>query len=325
MDDLSSWRRECAAEILGASKPLVRALDLIRRVARCGSSVLLVGETGTGKELVARARHRGSLRASGPFVAVNCAAIPEHLIESERFGHVRGEFTGASTSRQGRIAAAGGGTLFLDEVGELSLAAQAKLLRFLEHGRFMRVGGTRKIDADVRAICATLRPLDEEVRRGVFRSDLFYRIQGVTLTIPPLRERRADIPVLVEQFIAELVTKHRVQAPLLSRSTRAALRAYAWPGNVRELRNVIEHLCLFRGGRPARPDHLPDPMRSAIAGGTRGAATGPATLEVPIDQPLADTVDAVIEAAVAFHGGNRSVAARTLGIGLRTVQRRLRP
>jgi transcriptional regulator with PAS, ATPase and Fis domain len=303
----------------------MRRLDrLLRAVADKEVAVCVLGESGTGKEVIARRIHELSSRRGESFIPINCAAIPETLFESELFGHERGAFTGASELARGKIEAASGGSLFLDEIGELSLAAQAKLLRFLEHGRFMRVGGTRKIDADVRAICATLRPLDEEVRRGVFRPDLFYRIQGVTLTIPPLRERRADIPVLVEQFIAELVTKHRVEAPRLSRATRGALRAYAWPGNVRELRNVIEHLCLFRGGRPARPDHLPEPMRSAVAGGAHRDMAPQGTLEVAVDQPLSDTVDAVIEAAVAFHGGNRSAAAQRLGIGLRTVQRRMR-
>jgi transcriptional regulator with PAS, ATPase and Fis domain len=302
----------------------MRRLDrLLRMVADKDVAVCVLGESGTGKEVIARRIHELSLRRAEPFVAINCAAIPETLFESELFGHERGAFTGASELARGKIEAASRGSLFLDEIAELSLAAQAKLLRFLEHGRFMRVGGTRKIDADVRAICATLRPLEEEVRRGVFRPDLFYRIQAVTLTIPPLRERRADIAALVEQFIAEFVAKHRVSSPLLARSTRAALRRYAWPGNVRELRNVIEHLCLFRGGRAARPEHLPEPMRAALQSEPEPSARRPATLEVQLDQPLSNTIDAVIEAAVSLHDGNRSVAARKLGIGLRTVQRRL--
>jgi DNA-binding NtrC family response regulator len=301
----------------------MRRLDrLLRAVADKDVAVCVLGESGTGKEVIARRIHELSLRRAEAFVPINCAAIPETLFESELFGHERGAFTGASELARGKIEAASRGSLFLDEIAELSLSAQAKLLRFLEHGRFMRVGGIRKIDADVRAICATLRPLDEEVHRGVFRPDLFYRIQGVTLTIPPLRERRADIPVLVEQFIAELVAKHRVSPPLLARSTRAALRSYAWPGNVREFRNVMEYLCLFRGGRKASLEHLPEPMRAALEG-AEPRARRPGTLEVPLDQPLADTIDAVIEATVSLHDGNRSVAARRLGIGLRTVQRRL--
>jgi transcriptional regulator with PAS, ATPase and Fis domain len=302
----------------------MRRLDqLLRAIADKDVAVCILGESGTGKEVIARRIHELSPRRSEAFIPINCAAIPETLFESELFGHERGAFTGASELARGKVEAAAAGSLFLDEIGELSMAAQAKLLRFLEHGRFMRVGGTKKIDADVRAICATLRPLDEEVRRGVFRPDLFYRVQGVTLTIPPLRERRADIPALVEQFTAEFVARHRVEAPRLTRATRNALRAYEWPGNVRELRNVIEHLCLFRGGRLARPAHLPDPMRRAIHGETAGAGNG-RTLEVRLDRPLSDTVDAIIDATVRLHGGNRSVAAHELGIGLRTVQRRLR-
>lgn len=303
----------------------MRRLDrLLRAVADKDVAVCILGESGTGKEVIARRIHELSSRRSEAFIPINCAAIPETLLESELFGHERGAFTGASELARGKVEAASGGSLFLDELGELSLAGQAKLLRFLENGRFMRVGGTRKIDADVRAICATLRPLDEEVRRGVFRADLFYRIQGITLTIPPLRARRADIPMLLEQFVAEFTTKHDVAAPRLTRSTRAILRAYEWPGNVRELRNVVEHLCLFRGGKQALPDHLPEPIRSAIHGATPREARLQETLTVSIDQPLSDTVDMVIEAAVAHYGGNRSLAARRLGIGLRTVQRRLR-
>lgn len=303
----------------------MRRLDReLRTVADKDVAVCLIGESGSGKEVIARRIHELSPRRGEVFIPINCAAIPETLFESELFGHERGAFTGASELARGKIEAASGGSLFLDEIGELSLTAQAKLLRFLENRRFMRVGGNRKLEADVRAIFATLRPLDDEVRRGVFRSDLFYRIQGITLSIPPLRERRADIAPLVEQFVAELTSKHRVPAPRFTRATWAALRVYQWPGNVRELRNVVEHLCLFRAGKSARPDHLPEPMRSTLDEQPGKAPAAARKLSVSVDRPLAETVDDIIGAAVAFHGGNRSRAAQKLGIGLRTVQRRLR-
>jgi DNA-binding NtrC family response regulator len=200
---------------------------------------------------------------------------------------------------------------------------QAKLLRFLEGWRFMRVGGTKKLQADVRLICATLRPLDEEVSRGAFRPDLFYRIQGITLEIPPLRERRADIPRLVAELTQELTRKHRVPAPELTRAAAFALRVYAWPGNIRELRNAVEKLCLLRGGKAVRLMDLPAAIQ-AVAPGAREAAKSPSTtLEIHLDRPLDDSIDRIIEAAVALERGNRSQAARRLGIGLRTVQRRL--
>jgi transcriptional regulator with PAS, ATPase and Fis domain len=303
----------------------MRNLDRqLRAITDKDVAVCLIGESGAGKEVIARRIHELSRRRGNVFIPINCAAIPEALFESELFGHERGAFTGASELARGKIEAASGGSLFLDEIGELSLTAQAKLLRFLEHRRYMRVGGTRKLEADVRTIFATLRPLDDEVRRGVFRADLFYRIQGVTLTIPPLRERLADIGPLVEEFVSEFSSKHRIEAPRFARACRAALRGYGWPGNVRELRNVVEHLCLFRSGKIARPEHLPEPMRSALEGQVVGGPSTGRTLEVTVDQPLAATVDAIIEAAVAFQDGNRSRAAQRLGIGLRTVQRRLR-
>jgi DNA-binding NtrC family response regulator len=297
----------------------------LRAVADKDVAVCLIGESGSGKEIVARRIHELSLRRAEVFVPINCAAIPETLFESELFGHERGAFTSANELARGKVEAAAGGSLFLDEIGELSLAAQAKLLRFLENRRFMRVGGTRKHEADVRAICATLRPLDAEVKRGVFRADLFYRIQGVTLSIPPLRERQADIAPLVAQFIGEFCAKHALEPPRLSRATRSALHRYGWPGNVRELRTVVEHLCLFRSGRMAGPQHFPETVRQALdAPGGEGRPARQATLTVVLDRPLERTVDEIIQAAVSFQGGNRSRAAQVLGIGLRTVQRRLK-
>jgi transcriptional regulator with PAS, ATPase and Fis domain len=303
----------------------MRRLDrVIQSIADKDVVICLVGESGTGKEVLARRIHELSARRAQRFVPINCAAIPETLFESELFGHERGAFTGASELAKGKIEAAAGGTLFLDEIGELALPMQAKLLRFLEGLRYMRVGGTKKIQADVRLVCATLRPLEAEVQRGAFRADLLYRIQGITLSIPPLRERRADIDPLVAELTAQMTSKHRVRAPELTRSAKAALRGYAWPGNIRELRNVVEQLCLLRGGKPVRAADLPSTIRALLASPNDAAGSAGATLEVRLDQPLDESIDRIIEAAVAHERGNRSLAAQRLGIGLRTVQRRLR-
>jgi transcriptional regulator with PAS, ATPase and Fis domain len=300
----------------------MRRLDrTLTRIADKDVVVCLVGESGTGKEVLARRLHELSSRRSERFVPINCAAIPEALFESELFGHERGAFTGASELMRGKVEAASGGTLFLDEIGELPFGMQAKLLRFLENLRFMRVGGTEKIHADARVICATLRPLEDEVRRGTFRSDLYYRIQGITLTIPPLRERRDDIAPLAKALAAELATKHGVRQPKLTRAALAAFHAYAWPGNIRELRNTLERLCLLRAGRGVRLTDLPPAMRTTTA--SIPAPPAARTLEIDLDEPLETSVERIILAAVALENGNRSRAADRLRIGLRTVQRKL--
>jgi DNA-binding NtrC family response regulator len=302
----------------------MRRLDrLLTAVADKDVAVCLVGESGTGKEVLARRIHELSPRRAERFLPINCAAIPEALFESELFGHERGAFSGATALVHGKVEAASGGSLFLDEIAELGFAMQAKLLRFLESWRFMRVGGTKKIQADIRLIAAALRPLDEEVRRGALRADLYYRLQGITLEIPPLRERRADIAPLIAELGRELTKKHRVPAPQLTRAAASALREYGWPGNIRELRNVVEQLCLLRGGKSVRVLDLPPAIQAAAESVREAAAAGAPTLEIRLDRPLDDSVDRIIEAAVELEGGNRSQAARRLGIGLRTVQRRL--
>jgi DNA-binding NtrC family response regulator len=302
----------------------MRQLDrVLRTVAPKDVTVTLIGESGTGKEVLARRVHELSPRRTGPFVPINCAAIPESLFESELFGHERGAFTGASERAHGKIEAASGGTLFLDEIGEMPLAMQAKLLRFLEGRRFMRVGGNVKISIDIRLVCATLRPLHEEVQAGRFRADLFYRIQGITLTLPQLRERQADIGPLVQLFVGELSAKHGVRPPRLGRAALSALKAYAWPGNVRELRNAIEMLCLLRGGRLARPRDLPELVRDAApkAPPQSEPALGDESLFVSLTRPLDETIERILAAALALEGGNRSRAAKRLGLSLRTMQR----
>jgi len=298
----------------------MRALDrIIRIIAAKDVVVTFNGESGTGKEVLARRLHELSHRRSGPFVPINCAAIPEALFESELFGHEKGAFTGASERTMGKIEAAEGGTLFLDEIGEMPLGAQAKMLRFLENRRFMRVGGTRKITADTRLVTATLRPLEEEVKAGRFRADLFYRIEGVTLRVPPLRERPADIGRLVEQLVPEICAKLGTAPPRLTRTTQAALRDYEWPGNVRELRNVLQLLCLLREGKQARVRDLPERLRHRAHDAR--ARQRDDVLEVRLDEPLEHSIDRILNAALELEGGNRSRAARRLSVGLRTMQR----
>jgi DNA-binding NtrC family response regulator len=307
----------------------MRQLDrVVRMMATKDVVVTFVGESGSGKEVFARRLHELSNRHDGPFIPINCAAIPEALFESELFGHEKGAFTGASDRVRGKIEAAVGGTLFLDEIGEMPIGTQAKLLRFLESRKFMRVGGSTKIAVDIRLVTATLRPLEGEVKAGRFRADLFYRIEGITLHVPPLRERIADIAPLVHQFVAHASAKHGTKLPRLTRSTLAALRAFDWPGNVRELRNAMELMCLMREGKQVRVRDLPERMRRASASPkeTSERPKGSAkkrreVLEVRLDHPLVETIDRVLEAALALEDGNRSRAARRISVSLRTMQR----
>ena len=227
-------------EIVGTSSVLQRVLSDVSKVAPTDSTVLIAGETGTGKELIARAIHRRSHRSAGAFVSVNCAAIPRDLIASELFGHEKGAFTGATQRRLGRFELAGGGTIFLDEVGELPAETQIALLRVLQEHEFERVGGTRSIHTDVRVIAATNRDLQAAIATGVFRSDLFYRLNVFPIEIPPLRDRREDIPLLVEYFIDRFARKARKSIRRVNKKTWDLLRSYPWPGNIRELQNIIE-------------------------------------------------------------------------------------
>jgi len=301
--------------------PVMRAFDrVLRAVAVKEVVVTLVGESGSGKEVMARRLHDLSPRREGPFVPINCAAIPETLFESEFFGHERGAYTGAVDRSIGRVEMARGGTLFLDEVAEMSLGLQAKLLRFLETRRYMRVGGTRKLEADVRLLLATLRPLEHEVRAGRFRADLYYRIQGIVLTVPPLRERRRDIPALLDTFTSQLSAIHDCKPPALSRTARSALLAYDWPGNVRELRNVVELLCILREGKTVRVQDLPPPLRPR--GGEDAGRTD--AMMVPLGRPLGEIIEQVIDEVIAAEKGNLSRAAERLGVSVRTLQRRAR-
>ncbi|MBK6516196.1 MAG: sigma-54-dependent Fis family transcriptional regulator [Polyangiaceae bacterium] len=294
---------------------------LLRTLAPKDVGIALVGESGTGKEVLARRIHELSHRRGKPFVPINCAAIPEQLFESELFGHEKGAFTGATERARGKIEAADGGTLFLDEVAEMPLAMQAKLLRFLESRKFMRVGGTVKISVDARLVFATLRPLEDEVKAGRFRPDLYYRIMGVTLRVPPLRERRADLPELIAQLSREIAAKHDVMMPRFSRAAMGALRSHEWGGNVRELKNVLELVILLRERKQVRLQDLPLSVQRTICAAEVGEAS--ATVTLSLDDPLRVSIGRIFEGALRLEGGNQTRAAARLGVSLRTVQRHL--
>ncbi|MCW5801189.1 MAG: sigma 54-interacting transcriptional regulator [Deltaproteobacteria bacterium] len=290
--------------------PAMRNLfDLARRVAAGTINVLVVGESGAGKEVLVREIHAASRRAAGPLVAINCAAISETLIESELFGHERGAFTGAGTAKAGLVEVAAGGTAFLDEVGELSPAAQAKLLRVIEDRRVLRVGAVEARPVDVRFVAATNRNLEEAAAAGEFREDLYFRLAGVVLEVPPLRERRADIEPLARAFAAAAAAQQGRELPELTAEAVAALLAHPWPGNVRELRNVVERAVLLCGDRIAPADLFR----------TRGATAAPA----PPARAATDGERTRIVAALEQCAGNQTRAAELLGIPLRTFVKRL--
>ena len=300
------------------ASPVMRAFDrLLCAVATKHVTVTFVGESGSGKEVMARRLHDLSPRRRGPFVPINCAAIPDALFESELFGHERGAFTGANERGLGKVEAAAGGTLFLDEVADMPLAAQPKMLRFLETRRFMRVGGIKKLEVDARVVVASLRPLAEEVRAGRFREDLYYRIQGITLTVPPLRERRRDIPMLIDAFMTQLAAIHDCAPPRLSRQVRSVLLDHHWPGNVRQLRNVIELVTILRSGKSVRSRDLPPEFQHAPE-----RTETESTLTVDLDQPLASIIEGVVTHVIALEHQDLARAAERLGVSLRTLQRR---
>jgi transcriptional regulator with PAS, ATPase and Fis domain len=294
---------------------------VLRIVAAKDVTLTLLGESGSGKEVLARRAHELSERRAGPFIPINCAAIPDALFESELFGHERGAFTGAAERARGKIEAAEGGTLFLDEIGDMPMLMQAKLLRFLENKRFMRVGGATKIQADVRLVFATLRPLEQDVQAGRFRADLYYRIQGITLQVPALRERRADIAPMLAQFIAEFSARHEVEPPRFGRQAKAAILGYDWPGNVRELRNVTEMLCLLREGKQVRVADLPSAVVGQRSNVTSTSSSSGSMLTLDLDRGLEALVQQIVETTLELEDGNKVRAADRLQISLRTVQR----
>jgi DNA-binding NtrC family response regulator len=292
--------------LIGRAPAFRAMLELVARVAPSAASVLLQGESGTGKELVAQAIHDASRRAGGPFVAVDCSGLTETLFESELFGHERGAFTGATTRKIGLIEAASGGTLFIDELGDISLAMQVKLLRLLETATYRRVGSTDLQRADIRLISATHWPLDELVANGRFRQDLYFRLNTFPIQLPPLRERREDIPLLAESMLRRVVPERRLT---LAPETLERLMAHSFPGNVRELRNVLERASLMADGDVLLVQHLD---------------TGIGAMPSASDSRRAPRTDADLATRLAAHQGSRADFARAVGLSERTLYRRLR-
>ncbi len=312
-------------ELIGRSEPMQRVRELIARLAATDARVLITGESGTGKELAAAALHQGSRRASGPFVRLNCAAIPRDLIESELFGHERGAFTGATERRRGRFELAGGGTLLLDEIGELSLEAQAKLLRVLEGGEIERVGGSGPFPVDVRTLAATNRDLRADVREGRFREDLFFRLEVVPLHMPPLRDRAGDVPLLVEHFLRRNRERTGLTPPRLGAEALEALSRHPWPGNVRELANIIERLMIVHAGETVGSREV----ERVLTGSSPLAVSTPPTAGADqADAPLSDRLDAyerqLILEALDAADANVAEAARRLQTDRANLYRRMR-
>jgi len=297
--------------IIGRSLAMRRVMTLVDQVAPSSASILIAGESGTGKEIVARAIHDLSSRCDGPFIALNCAAIPEALIESELFGHERGAFTGADKRRAGCFELGEGGTLFLDEIGEMKFDLQAKLLRVLEDHKVRRVGGNAEVSVDVRVLAASNRDLASAARDSKFREDLYYRLNVFTVQLPPLRERPEDIPLFVDHFLGELEAPPNKVVTGIGAGCLEALKAYAWPGNVRELRNVIERALIVTRGPLISIEDLPPAFN----------ATRPTTpsFEIRLGTPLHEVELELAQRTIAFTGGNKSEAARMLGISLKTL------
>ena len=300
-------RLDGESALVGSSAALQRLREQIARVAPVPSTVLITGESGTGKELVARELHRLGAHATAPFVALNAAALPEHLVESELFGHERGAFTGASATRKGAFEAAERGTLFLDEIGELPLAAQAKLLRVLEDHRVTRVGATRPITVEARVVAATNRELEAEVRAGRFRQDLFYRLNVHQIAVPPLRERRSDVPEIAEGFAAAISARFGMRPKRLAPDTIDLLMAYDWSrNNVRELRNVVERMIIAADGEVIGPEHVPSELRGETPLGSGGGES--------FQELKAEAERRIVIAALERHGWHVTRTAEALGL-----------
>jgi two-component system response regulator HydG len=301
--------------IIYKSDVMVQLMKMIERVSPSQASVLVMGESGTGKELIARSIHEKSTRRSKPFVAINCGALRETLLESELFGHEKGSFTGAYNKKIGLAEAANGGTLFLDEIGELPLSIQAKLLRFIQEGEIFRVGGKDPIKVDIRLVCATNRELDQEVVRGNFREDLFYRINTIVVSAQPLRRRKDDIPMLVNYFLGSSTNSFINRGKTIDEEAMKILLKYDWPGNIRELQNVCERLQILSEGHMIMVNDLPESIRN------------PEMVDESLDfdpsMPLYELEKRYILKALLHYGGNKTQAAQGLGITIKTLYNKL--
>lgn len=317
--------------LIGETPSMQSVRRLIDTIAPTDASVMILGETGTGKELIARSLHEKSHRASGTFIPVNCGALPENLVESELFGHRKGAFTGADTHRKGLFEVANGGTLFLDEVGELNKSVQVKLLRFLESGEIRRVGENDPFRVDVRVLCATNRDLREMIEGDLFREDLFFRLNTFEIHLPPLRERKADIPALANHMLARFGGRRGGPLSTLTDEAIATLTEHDWPGNIRELANAIERATILAGGGPIRAEHLPTqaPIRRSSTASTTAAQAAPSAIAgphftIPEGNPtLRDIEMKYIQVILEKHNGNKPAASKELGISLKTLYNKI--
>jgi two-component system response regulator HydG len=293
-----------------------RVFETLRQVAPTNATVLILGESGTGKELVAKTIHQNSPRRNAPFVGLNCAALSESILESELFGHEKGAFTGATQTRRGRFEYANHGTLFLDEVGDMPIATQIKLLRVLEEREIVRVGSNVPLKVDVRLIAATNQDLEQAVKAGKFRQDLYFRLKVVTVALPPLRERAADVPLLIDAFVHEFAREHGKPVAGMAPEARRLLMGYAWPGNVRELKNVVEQMVVTAKGPLLTADEVPPEILAK--------KREPRPIEGLAGMSLDDVERELIQSTLELTQGNREEAARMLGIGERTLYRKIK-
>jgi len=315
--DLKAQLAAIGTKALVGSSPAYRAfMEVLGQAAPSTASVLLVGESGTGKELAARFVHENSPRAKAPFIAINCGALPEGILEAELFGVEKGAFTGAVARKEGRFERAHGGTLFLDEVGEMSLAAQVRLLRVLQEGEVERLGGTQTIKVDVRVVAATNKDLGREIQEGRFREDLYYRLNVVEVRIPSLQSRREDVPLLADHFLKRFAAKNGKPVRTFTEAARAVLEGYAWPGNIRELEHAVERAVVLSRGDQIDLQDLPEAVRK----GPIGAAS---QIVIPIGTPMEEIERRVIHETLRHTKGDKNLAARMLGIAARTIYRKL--